>query len=889
MKPGDVVTVREETEDGIAPLPSRLGHFEIVGRLGAGGMGLVFEGRDTVLDRRVALKLLHPATASGLVAPARLLREAQALAKLSHPNVVTVFEVGMVGSDRFIAMELVEGVTLLDWMATPHTWREVLDIFIAAGNGLAAVHALGLVHRDFKPSNVLVDARGLPKLGDFGLVGAIDDPDAPASSIGSESELTTPGAAMGTPAYMAPEQKRGEPVDARADQYSFAKSLREALGDTVPAALAPILDRAQAEEPDDRYPAMEPLLADLARVRRGRARVWIATGGIAVIGIAIVVAWSFGRSQSAVVEDPCVRPTARMDAVWGTPRRTALEAHLAAIDPTFGKQRFAVASPVIDGGATRWQDLYVEACQLTHDGRQSDALLDRRMTCLDRALFELDETIKSLEGARDGKTLDGATRAATVLPTLDACADTSALAERVPLPTNPLKRAEIDALARELIDLDVELRTSGTRTGVGERAARAVARARTLAHPESLATALRVLAASHHENEQYDPELAALRDAVVAAAAAHDDRLVAELWSKQLDAHVLAQTNKEAITLLPAAEAANARASSPLELRARFATSKAKVLAMQHEIAAARALLDPLIQEATAAKLTPSVLALRQARADVAHIAREVPVLEQETRALLPLFEAAYGKDHPAVGEIHREHAVALFLLRRYPETEAELRATIRISEARLAPSPALARLLYSVGAVFVQIEKPDEGRPFMTRALAMARATLPAGDVRIGRFLMGIAAVAEKDEDSRKGFTEALEILERGRRPSIDVAHTLNNLAKLEQEHRKFEAAIGLYERSAKEHEALHTADHTSLAIVFASIAECQFGLQRFALAAESSARAIKETEHPVIQNQARFTHGMARVRAGDPDGQAEVAAARVELKKLDAGLPTL
>ena len=138
-----MVTVREEAEDeGTAALPTKLGHFEIVGRLGAGGMGLVFEGRDTVLDRRVALKLLHPAAANGLVAPARLLREAQALAKLQHPNVVTVFEVGMVGTDQFIAMELVEGVTLLEWMAEPREWREVLDIFIAAGNGLAAVHAL---------------------------------------------------------------------------------------------------------------------------------------------------------------------------------------------------------------------------------------------------------------------------------------------------------------------------------------------------------------------------------------------------------------------------------------------------------------------------------------------------------------------------------------------------------------------------------------------------------------------------------------------------------------------------------------------------------------------------------------------------------------------------
>jgi serine/threonine protein kinase len=167
MNAWDTPTVEEGSEgdaDGAASVvPTKLGHFEIVGRLGAGGMGLVFEGRDALLDRRVALKLIHPSV-SGHIAPARLLREAQALARLSHPNVVTVFEVGMVGDNPFIAMELVEGTTLEQWMREKRDWRDVLDMFIAIGRGLAAVHALGLVHRDFKPSNVLVDKAGVPKL-----------------------------------------------------------------------------------------------------------------------------------------------------------------------------------------------------------------------------------------------------------------------------------------------------------------------------------------------------------------------------------------------------------------------------------------------------------------------------------------------------------------------------------------------------------------------------------------------------------------------------------------------------------------------------------------------------------------------------------------------------
>jgi tetratricopeptide (TPR) repeat protein len=268
---------------------------------------------------------------------------------------------------------------------------------------------------------------------------------------------------------------------------------------------------------------------------------------------------------------------------------------------------------------------------------------------------------------------------------------------------------------------------------------------------------------------------------------------------------------------------------------------------------------------------------------------REFSVMEQETRELIPLFEAAYGKDHPEVGDIHRLRGIALYNLQRYPEAEVELREAVRIGEARLAPSPALATLLYNVGAVFVQLEQPAVGRPFMLRALAMARATLPAGDGRLATFLTGIAATSEDDADVEKGFTEAAAILERGPRPNITLASTLSNLGTLEQEHRKFDAALAFYERSVKEHEGMRAADQTQLAMVRISIAACQIALARFPAALESSARAITEARHPVIQNQARYAHGTARVRAGDAGGRAEVSAALAELKKLDAPPPKL
>jgi serine/threonine protein kinase len=303
MDPRNAPTV-PDAGDGDFEAPPSLGRFAIGRSLGAGGMGVVFEARDTVLDRAVALKLVRPGTSPD---PAQgLLREAVALAQLVHPNVVTVFDVGPIGDDVFIAMELVDGDTLRAWMTGAHPWRAIVDMFMAAGRGLAAVHALGRVHRDFKPSNVLIDRAGTPKVGDFGLV-CVDGEDAH-------------GVVMGTPGYMAPEQARGGRIDARADQYAFAVALLEALGDAGPARLRPILARARADDPAARFPSMNALLAALARARRGPLRWWLAGLGTAA-GLAIIaVAWQVGHVQAAV--DPCPAPEAELGpgGTRGAPR-----------------------------------------------------------------------------------------------------------------------------------------------------------------------------------------------------------------------------------------------------------------------------------------------------------------------------------------------------------------------------------------------------------------------------------------------------------------------------------------------------------------------------------------------------------------------------------------
>ncbi|HEY0134780.1 MAG TPA: serine/threonine-protein kinase, partial [Nannocystis sp.] len=237
-----------------APRKALLGRYSLLRKLGEGGMGVVYSAYDEELDRRVAIKLLRVSSGGDTEAASRMLREAQLMAKLSHPNVVQVYDVGVVSRRVFLAMEFVQGVTLREWLhgtptaprPVPRPWPEVLAIYIQAGQGLAAAHAAGLVHRDFKPDNVLVGTDGRARVLDFGLARS----DAHADDLGvsternddslestrsrqsrrsSEQPLTVAGTMIGTPAYMSPEQHLRVATDPRSDQFSFCVSLYEGL------------------------------------------------------------------------------------------------------------------------------------------------------------------------------------------------------------------------------------------------------------------------------------------------------------------------------------------------------------------------------------------------------------------------------------------------------------------------------------------------------------------------------------------------------------------------------------------------------------------------------------------------------------------------------------
>jgi hypothetical protein len=336
---------------------AQVGRFQVQKLLGTGGMGVVFAATDPQLGRTVALKLLQPLVA-GERARERLLREAQAMARLQHPNVVSVHEAGVYGEQVYLVMEYVEDGTLADWLRLrARGWQEVVGVLAQAGDGLAAAHAAGLVHRDFKPSNILMGA-GRARISDFGLArtsAMIEDIERTTEDDGMllAAPLTRTGALLGTPAYMAPEQIRGEPATAASDQFAFGVVLYEALvghrpfqGTSIavlleaieagriveparklPSGLMTVIRRALRPDPARRFPDMPALLTALRGVRDVRWRPWTRVAAAAGSASALL----FGSCMAIfnMSRPPPVAPCGDLSAVWDEGRRAQLVGALA--------------------------------------------------------------------------------------------------------------------------------------------------------------------------------------------------------------------------------------------------------------------------------------------------------------------------------------------------------------------------------------------------------------------------------------------------------------------------------------------------------------------------------------------------------------------------------
>ena len=465
----------------------RYGRYRVEGSLGEGGMGTVLLARDETLDREVAVKLLHPQ--QGEDQRRRLRREAQALAQLSHPNVVQVFEVGEHEGQLFIAMERVHGQTLDAWHRSPRPWRECVERYVQAGRGLAAAHAVELIHRDFKPHNCIVDDDGRVRVLDFGLARKTETtpptvPDVPKAprelddALGDS--LTRTGATVGTIAYMAPEQWEGRTVGPRSDQFAFCVSLYQGLcgarpfvGKSVhalmlavqegritppsqpvdaPASVLAIVHRGLAPEPEHRWPSMDALL-DALEARLRPPRRWGRGVALATVASAGLVLMIPSPDPSARCEDA----RALLGSTWGEAQAQQIETAFEDSGVAFAAQTWPRIQQSLDDYVDQWAAVHQMACEARYaQPPRPAAVFDQQMHCLAGRRAALEEAIAVLASA-DARVVQEAVSLTEGLPSLARCEDLDALAQDVPPPEDPKRAAEVEQLRRRLTEAQAQL------------------------------------------------------------------------------------------------------------------------------------------------------------------------------------------------------------------------------------------------------------------------------------------------------------------------------------------------------------------------------------------------------------------------------------------------
>ncbi len=521
----------------------------VLSELGRGAMGVVVAAYDPKLERRVAIKLIREASANP-EATARFLREAQALARLNHPNVVAVHDVGEYEQHVFIAMELVDGETLGSWSRTRRDWKDTIAVYRQAAQGLAAAHAAGIVHRDFKPDNVMIanDGTGLPgrvRVMDFGL--ANEDTTTKDATPDSLVDLTLTGSVMGTPAYMSPEQFAAKPLTAASDQFSYCISLYEALvgerpfkagtfaelaasvsaGRTrpvprscpVPAGVLRLVLRGLEVDPAARHPSMDALHAALGRIEHRRHMV---LAGVSVIGLTgLVAAASTGPDPDA----PCAEETERLYEAWSEGRADELKQAFFELGIRGSQISWNSTKTALDEFATQWSEQYEHVCR---SWRQTlpPGQLEARRQCLLSQREHLTELLDAL-GQPDEKTLRNAVAASQGLPGPKQCEQASLVATRDDW------RPALQRSQRTLAQARARREIGDTTLAISyvEQAEQALDG---LDLPRARARVLLERATLERRSDTPEDAHATLQEAMREAARAGDDAFVAKLWLSRI-------------------------------------------------------------------------------------------------------------------------------------------------------------------------------------------------------------------------------------------------------------------------------------------------------------------------------------------------------------------
>ncbi|MEM6994967.1 MAG: serine/threonine-protein kinase [Myxococcota bacterium] len=670
-RPDDAVAEQQALADVKANLFGRprqsvvLSRYVLLEKIGSGALGVVYAAYDPELDRKVAIKLLR----NGPRQRPRLVAEARAMAKVDHPNVMAVHDVGLYdepgppspGVDRhgvFVVMDLVEGVDLFSWCRQAGRSRDrVVAAFVGAGRGLAAAHAAGLVHRDFKPANVLVDAEGRVRVLDFGLAradsrAAPSDTPSPQEARDDRGSGSTRG--VGTPAYMAPEQHRGHAIDARADQFAFCVSLYEALhgtrpfvgadllaaklagppADTVePADLNRIVQRGLSPEPSDRYPTMDALLLDLDR-RRGARRL-VAGGAVLVMA---------GAGAFAMLERPgaCDDGTAIRQRIWGADRRAMLSRQFERSGAAYAEQVW----PRVDTGVSRYLDRWaaarVQACERDAATPRSVAAANRERRCLDRGPEAVDALAEVLSTA-NASDVENAVALVERLPSLSTCEAGGVVAVALPRALTVAQTLFGVARYEAALRAGNELLEQATEPGVRARASLVIAKSHNALGARSEAREAFFGAQSLAESAD---DVAAGFDVAVGLAALAID-----------EAHF-----EDALRWLDLADDRAERAGVPEEHRLVAAVQRGRLAYHRGDDASGVALASDLLQRATAAHgETHSLVAQALSSRGRARARRgESEDARDDFARALAVFRSLLGDDHPTTAQALENYGTAL-------------------------------------------------------------------------------------------------------------------------------------------------------------------------------------------------------------------------------------
>jgi tetratricopeptide (TPR) repeat protein len=877
-----------------------VGRYVVLDVLGEGGMGVVYNGYDPELDRKVAIKLLQTgATGTSGSEEAWLLREAQALARLSHPNVVAVHDVGTLPGDRvFVAMELVEGQTLRAWLKKERpSWREVVHVMTEAGAGLAAAHRAHLVHRDFKPDNVLVGADGRARVMDFGLARLHHD-DAVDSETSSRSpfpladgarssdlhidarsplteELTTAGTVVGTPAYMAPELFRGSGADARSDQFAFGVALFEALyrarpyskedlrtaaegvagvkprepapdqKSKVPAAIQRVVLKAIALEPDQRYPSMDALLVELAIDPAARRRKLLYAAGVVVTTLAIVGGTLVVSRSSATADIPCKGIDHRLAGVWDAAVKKDVRAAYDASKRPFAAQAYSGLERALDGYASRWVAMSTESCEATRVRRdQTEEVLALRQACLDDKLEELHALTQILAHA-DKTLVDKGDAIAYTLEEQDSvskCADVAAL--KAPGEPPPALKATIVRLDKRVSEIKAQLIAAQYLPAlVG--AQQVYDEAIKLQWHPTIALALAMRGGALMATGNFDDGLALYRESVYEAIRGRRDDIAADA---AYTAALLASEGKrqvgEARVWLNLGDAMSSRVGADRTLAIKRLSIEALIADAAGDIGGGVAAQDKAYEQAVRmyGPDDPHMMTMELATGGTLMRAGAWGKALTHLEKAIKLREASVGKDHPDIALMLSDLGACYRHEHQLDKAKAAFERSLAIRESFYGKnSPMLIATLDNYGEYLREVGDMTAALASMERARKLA-FIVPGPTNEIYHQLLTDYAdtyvAAGMLPNAKKMFDDALALEEQNKSPILPITQTSRAELAL-VEHAWAEAAT-LAQKAVAAFEVTGGKDNPALWRPLTALAKAKIGQGKPAEARPLLQRAI-------------------------------------------------